>query len=353
MRNRAVRALVIVVLTGATFAVDFVTGLVPDVSGLYLVPVVLAAYWFGLVPGLLAAAAILSADLLAHPGVELGTVFFHNITHLITYSFAAGVTAIMRRQLQQIRSLQDRRDYELALARRVHDSMAEKLVVSSDRRFNIAARSVPARELGGDHVLVRDTEQGLFACIADISGKGISAAMFLALLDSHLRDAIDRSPLPHEVVQYVNKRLHVSFPPEVFVTMFSCLVSSGEMTYVNAGHEPTFLLDANGEMRTLLTAEGLPLGVQSELSVEEQHCAFGVGSRLLCYSDGLTGAPRFKEGGYDEIGRMFRSVSAGSAEEVADAMLRAAAATPSDHLDDTSILVIRRRAADEFADAST
>ncbi len=339
MRQKFIaQALLVLALTAVVYAIDSITGFVPDVSGLYLVPVVLAAYWFGLLAGITVALAALSADFVLHPSVHWSTLVFHSSTHLLTYSFAAYVTALLKRQLNAIRSLNDRRNYELGLARRLNDAVAERYLVSTEGPYDVAVRSKPSRELGGDQVLIRSTDQGLFTCIADISGKGVSAALFASMLQSKINEAVDESPAPHDVIVRVNRGMLASLPSEMFVTMLCCLIQNGRLAFVNAGHEPGYITGAHQSVVRLLTPSGLPLGVTADLEAEETVVPFSGDSRLTCYSDGITDSEGFR-GDRSRIESFLEASSASTAAELADGLM--AAAGVEQQRDDMSVLVVR------------
>lgn len=339
MRRRPILdAVLIVALTALVYAIDWTTGVVPDVSGLYLVPVVLAAYWLGLFPAVAVAFAALTADFVLHPSLHWSTLAAHSSIHLLTYSFAAYVTALLRRQLNTIRMLNERRDYELELARRLTDAVADRYLVSAEGPYDVAVRSRPSRELGGDQVLIRSTEKGLFLCIADISGKGVSAALFASMLQSRINEAVDASPAPRDVIQRVNIGMLASLPSEMFVTMLCCLVHDERLSFVNAGHEPGYVTGSGLPVVRLLTPTGLPLGVSADLDVQEAVVPFAAESWLTCYSDGITDSDGFG-GDRLKIESFVQRSSASTAAELADSLM--AAAGVERQRDDMSVLVVR------------
>ena len=339
-RQLILEAVLVLTLTVVVYAIDSITGLVPDVSGLYLVPVVLAAYWFGLLPGVAVALAALSADFVLHPSLHWSTLAIHGSIHLLTYSFAAYMTALLTRQLNTIRRLNERRDYELELARRLNDAVAQRYMISAEGPYDVAVRSKPSRELGGDQILIRSTDRGLFACIADISGKGVSAALFASMLQGRINEAVDASPAPRDVVLRVNKGMLASLPSEMFVTMLCCLIQNGHLTFVNVGHEPGCITGAQQGLTRLLTPSGLPLGVSPDLDVEEAVVPFLADSMLTCYSDGITDSTGFR-GDRQKLESFLEHSAASTAAELADSLMAAAESGVREQRDDMSVLVVR------------
>ncbi len=340
MRREAIRAVVVIGLIAIVYVYDARTGLVPDVSGLYLTPVVLAAYWFGLPAGLAATAAALAADFLLHPIGHRSDVAVHTVTHLMTYAFAVFVTARLKEQLTTIRFLSERRDYELDLARELNNVVSEHAEIAEDSPFDVAIRLEPARELSGDQVLARGKNGELFACIADITGKGVSAALFSALLRSQLDDALRASWEVDEVVQRVNAGLFAALPPEMFVTVLCCHLRAQSLTFVNAGHEPAYLVHTHGDSsERLLSADAPPLGVQPVVPVDVQEVTFGTDARLVCYSDGITDSRGF-QGDRARLRDFILRNRATPVGDLADRILAEAAQGSTMQRDDMSVIVV-------------
>jgi len=339
--RRALGAVIAVVSVVPIYILDRATGATPDLSGLYLLPVVLVAYWLGMWPGLAMAGVVLAAEIAAYPAGHRSVVFVHALTHAATYSFAAIVTARLRSQLNTIGRLEERRDYDLELARRLQDSAREAYVPSGRLETDVAIRTEPAQELGGDFILVRESVNGLFACIADISGHGIPAALFSALLQDAVRAALLQSDDPEHIVAAVNQRVFAALPPEMFVTMFCCLLSQRTLRYVNAGHEPGLL---NHTMTTTATElnspEGIPLGIRDGLRIPADEVTLEAGDILLLYTDGVTDSRGFER---DErrVRRFFASKQWPTAAAAAGAIVAEAKRGGSEQPDDMSVVVVR------------
>lgn len=339
--RRAVGAVIAVVSVVPIYILDRATGATPDLSGLYLVPVVLVAYWLGMWPGLTMAGVVLAAEVAAYPVGHRSVVFVHALTHAATYSFAAVVTARLRSQLNTIGRLEERRDYDLEIARRLQDSTREAYVPSGRLEADVAIRTESAQELGGDFVLVRESANGLFACIADISGHGIPAALFSALLQDAVGTALFQSDDPEHIIAAVNQRVFAALPSEMFVTMFCCLLSQRTLRYINAGHEPGLLNRVTSTTSMELTSlEGIPLGTRDDLKIPAGEVILETGDILLLYTDGVTDTIGF---GRDEqrVGRFFASRRWPTAEVAASAIVAEAKRGASEQPDDMSIVVIR------------
>lgn len=332
-----------IVLFGMIYVMDRITGRSYDFTGLYLLPVVGSAYYFGMAAGLGAAALALLSELTAEPSFAGNIGLFHASTHAATYGFAAFVTANLRSQLLTVRALTQRRDYELELARSIQRAINKPYRPPADSPFEIAAVTEPARELGGDLVQVQPTRSGLFMCLADISGKGVSAALFSALLQETLRTALETSSDPAAVVSAINERMYRALPAEMFVTMFACHLSRTSLRYVSAGHEPAFFIPAgHAHAQRLQSAEGMPIAVRETLAIPATVLETGAGDVLLCYSDGVTDSPGFA---HDQEGvrRFFEVHRRFSPAEMATGIIGQATGDGQAAVDDISVLVVRMR----------
>ncbi len=154
-----------------------------------------------------------------------------------------------------------------------------------------AADARPAREVGGDFydIFALDaTTVGLV--IGDVSGKGMAAALYMALTRSLLLAEARREPSPRAVLLNVNRLLREVGDPHMFVSVFYGVldIPSRALTYARAGHDYPLLL--RGERAELLKGTGLVLGIL-DVEVEqlaEQRTTLGAGDRLVLYTDGLT-----------------------------------------------------------------
>jgi sigma-B regulation protein RsbU (phosphoserine phosphatase) len=261
--------------------------------------------------------------------------------HMAVFALAAVATARLLAQLTAVRALQQRQDAEIGIARVLHEATTA-VDMPDDPRFEIASRLQVARELGGDLVLLRRTSRGLFLCVSDISGKGVPAALFTALLRSALTDALEESCDPGDVVRRVNSRVHAALPPEMFVTMFCCLLSGPELTYVNAGHEPGFLLrNDGGETSDLLSRDGMPVGIQPTLVIPTTSLPFMPNDIFVSFTDGVTDSPAF-DGDRDAVKRVLEAERRDTAAALADALVARAMEGQQRLRDDVTVLAVRR-----------
>ena len=178
--------------------------------------------------------------------------------------------------------------------------------------FLLEARCIPCREVGGDwfdYVPFDDGRVGII--LADVSGKGMAAALLMSSTRSILRLLSDGSP-PGEVLQRINRILLKDLPAARFVTMIYAVLDPvhRRLSFANAGHPYPLLVDPAGA-RFLETETGFPLGIR-EGSYAEREVQMPAGSRLVIYSDGLSEAKSAagEEYGTARIQRHFEEESA-------------------------------------------
>ena len=156
-----------------------------------------------------------------------------------------------------------------------------------------AARMIPATTMGGDFydfIELPDGRIGLV--IADVSGKGVPAAFFMAVARTNLRDLAAHHADPGACLAETNEVLCTQNPLDLFVTVFYCVFDpgSGVLTYANGGHNPPYVHHPDGSVETLDGAGGLALGVMPGVVFPDHTTRLLPGDRLLLYTDGVTEA---------------------------------------------------------------
>ncbi|HZU27304.1 MAG TPA: SpoIIE family protein phosphatase [Bryobacteraceae bacterium] len=199
---------------------------------------------------------------------------------------------------------------ELEIARNVQ----QKLFPQSIRQLatiRVAARCTPAREVSGDYYDFLETgADSMGFVLADVSGKGIGAALLMASLQSAFRSQVEIHP--HNVpalLHAVNRLFHESTPPEHYATAFYAEYDdrSRELTFVNCGHPPALLLHGGQVERLHSTAT--VLGLFPEYRCTANSVRLAPGDMLLVYSDGVTeaGINGGEELGEDRLAEMLLS----------------------------------------------
>ncbi|MBM3546259.1 MAG: hypothetical protein FJX54_04865 [Alphaproteobacteria bacterium] len=183
---------------------------------------------------------------------------------------------------------------ELDIAARIQKSVLARPMDPTER-FEIAGLMIPAKEVGGDYydffMLGPDR---LAMAVADVSGKGVAAAFFMAITRTLLRATTALVTDPTSTITRLNDILSADNDEGMFVTMFYGVMnfSTGELSYVSAGHNPPILKRANGEIVTLPQTGGVALGVVEGFDFASGKINLAAGDLLFMFTDGVTEASK-------------------------------------------------------------
>lgn len=242
-----------------------------------------------------------------------------------------------------------RLESELALAGRIQSRLLPERAPEV-RGIEIAGFSEPAREVGGDyydHTVLADGRVALV--VADVSGKGMPAALLMSAFRAALLTQLDGGSEPGAALGHVNRFLHRSIEPGRFVTAFLAVLDarSERIDYCNAGHNPPYLVTRDGRTTTLETG-GLLLGMLDDSSYTQGVAELAPGNMLVLFTDGVTEAQRADGAMWGE-GRLVSALREGVGEPCAALVRRIVDAVrafegeegPSD---DITLLIARRTA---------
>ncbi|HOJ97054.1 MAG TPA: SpoIIE family protein phosphatase [Methanospirillum sp.] len=159
--------------------------------------------------------------------------------------------------------------------------------------MELAVYASPALEVGGDFydfIPVGDDEWGLV--IADVSGKGVPAALFMALSRTLIRVSATWRSDPASAIKEANSLICRDSKASMFVTLFYLVIDNlkRKITYVNAGHNPPLMLTGQDSDITLLRAEGIALGIIDEIDLDSNTVDLKKGDLVTLYTDGVTEA---------------------------------------------------------------
>jgi serine phosphatase RsbU (regulator of sigma subunit) len=183
-----------------------------------------------------------------------------------------------------------RLEEELSIARSIQQDLLPSQL-PSDGWFRAAGSSIASREVGGDYFDVRQIDSNTVACvIADVSGKGMSAALLAALLQGAFLFASEGPILIEDLMSRVNRFLNERAKGEKYATVFYCTIQrNGELRWSNAGHPKPILLRSASELLPL-ESTGLPLGMLDAAVYETKTLQLQPGDKIILYSDGLSEA---------------------------------------------------------------
>ena len=164
--------------------------------------------------------------------------------------------------------------------------------------FDLYAESLPAREMGGDFYdfFLIDTHR-LGVVIADVSGKGVPAAIFMTVSRTLIKAEAMTGIDPGECLQQANQLLCQDNDAAMFVTVFYGVLDlrSGELVYANGGHNSPYLLSANGTASVLNGTGGIALGVIDDAVFQSRRLTLEAGNQLFLFTDGITEAMNIDE----------------------------------------------------------
>ncbi|MCX6276719.1 MAG: SpoIIE family protein phosphatase [Bacteroidetes bacterium] len=193
---------------------------------------------------------------------------------------------------------------DLNTAREIQQAILPKVFPPFPLRteFNIHASMVAAKEVGGDFFdffLIDHNRIGFV--IGDVSGKGVPAAIFMAVSRTLIRATGLKGIPTDECMHYVNNLLCNESVSCMFVTVFYGILNTltGEVEYVNAGHNPPYLL-SNGGIRKLEMTGGVILGCMEEFKYKSAKIQLAPGDRLFLYTDGVTEAFNTQDEAYGD-----------------------------------------------------
>jgi serine phosphatase RsbU (regulator of sigma subunit) len=198
---------------------------------------------------------------------------------------------------------------EMEIAREVQEQLFPK-TVPYVQGLEIAGICMPAAGVGGDYYdYLSFSDQSVGLVVADVSGKGISAALVMAGLQASVRNVIGPNTPPCEANHRLNEILYRSTSASRYATMFLGLFDSRTriLRYSNAGHNPPMLLSQSGHSK--LSAGGLPLGILDKSVYAEASQVLEPGDILLLYTDGAVEAanPSSEEFGLDRLVRFLHA----------------------------------------------
>lgn len=200
------------------------------------------------------------------------------------------------RQRRALREQAARISGELSAAQRIQMGLLPKPneVFAGERRFAVAALLEPARSVGGDfYDCFMLDHHHLFFVVADVSGKGLPAALFMAAVKSHMKSAaLAADEHLSTVMRRAQEDISRENPESLFVTAFAGIldVRTGRLVYTNAGHEPPFVGRPDGTLVRLERADGPPLGTLEAFEYSQGERQLAKGEWICVLTDGVTDA---------------------------------------------------------------
>ena len=197
-----------------------------------------------------------------------------------------------------------------------------------DPDYQIDGHMIPARGVGGDFFDVMRLDRGRVGlAVADVSDKGVPAALFMMLTRTLLKGAAIGGAGPGGVLKEVNRLLHEDNDTAMFVTVFYAIFdpSTGTLVYANGGHNPPLLVHGNGNSDILAQTGGIALGLLPDNDYAEQTVTLEPGEAVVMYTDGVTEAVNgeAEEFGMDRLQGVFGATPYTNAQDANRAVFQA------------------------------
>lgn len=213
-------------------------------------------------------------------------------------------------ELKRTTAEKERLMRELEIAKGIQESFLPQSVPTIGK-FDIAVISLAARVVGGDFydfIPIDENKWGI--AVADVSGKGIPASLFMALSRTVLRASTRGKDSIRAAIEKANSLIMEDNRMNMFVTLFYAILDSKKsiLRYVNAGHNPAVFSGKKGKDVVLLEAQGVPLGLVEKLNMKETVVKVKKGDVIALYTDGIVEAVNDKREQF-QIERLLDTIS--------------------------------------------
>ncbi len=234
-----------------------------------------------------------------------------------------------RKQMEgELERARQRMEEELNVGREIQMSMLPLIFPPYPRRreFEVFALLEPAREVGGDFYDFFLLDDDHFCmCVGDVSGKGVPAALFMAVTKTLIKSRASNDYSPASILTHVNNEISRRNDASMFVTIFLGILNlnSGELVYSNAGHNPPYIRRAHGELIRLDHRHGPVIGAVEDMVYGQGEAILTGGDLFFAYTDGVTEAMNEEQRLYDErrLAELLSSCDSNDAEAVVRATL--------------------------------
>ena len=237
---------------------------------------------------------------------------------------------------------------ELDIASKMQQSILPTVFPGSSS-FQVFGNMEPAREVGGDFFDIMALDEGRIGiAIADVSGKGVPAALFMMSCRTLLKGAAIGALGPGPVLREVNQLLQDDNEALMFVTVFYAIFdpASGELVYANGGHNSPLVVHADGRSSELPGTGGIALGLISGADYEEDRLRLAPGETIVLFTDGVTEAENREYELFDmeRLRRIFDGAVPKNAEQANNAVFEAVRAFAGDtpQSDDITCITLYR-----------
>ncbi len=243
---------------------------------------------------------------------------------------------------------------DLAVAREIQQAILPRVFPpfpENENELDLAALMTPAKDVGGDfYDFFRIDQNRIGIVMADVSGKGIPAAIFMAVSRTLIRTVGLQNYAPGKCLTKSNDLLSNESVDCMFVTVFYGIyhIDTGELEYCNGGHNSPCILHANGEVEMLPISKNCIVGVFPEQEFTDDRIQLNVGDTLVMYTDGVNEAfnEQQEEYGDERMMDTLKGLCDKSCKEIVDGQLESvrAYAGAAEQSDDITIMALKRKA---------
>ena len=254
----------------------------------------------------------------------------------------------MQQEHSQLESIKG----DLAIAREIQQAILPRIFPpfpENAEQLDIAALMNAAKDVGGDfYDFFRIDNQRIGFVVADVSGKGVPAAIFMAVSRTLIRATGVRGVSPAECISYSNELLAQESANSMFVTAFYGIynLTTGQVTYTNAGHNPPYLMKADGTILQLPFSSDLVVGAIDDFKYSEETLQLEHGDTLLLYTDGVTEAINSgdEEFGEQRLQAVLARLTSNSSQDIIERIKACVSdfAGEAEQSDDITLLAIKR-----------
>lgn len=204
-------------------------------------------------------------------------------------------------QLRSTTAVNERFESELAIASNIQQQMLRTDFIN-DEEVDIFATLKPAKEVGGDMYDFLRSGRSIYFAVGDVSGKGVPAALYMAISRSLFHYVSELSLSTNSIVSCINNSFCSGNDTNMFITMFvgRLDLDTRELVFCNAGHNPIVIISPDGKAEYIHAKSNLAAGVFDEFPYEKESIIVEKGSRLLIYTDGVTEAEDAVKNQYGE-----------------------------------------------------
>ena len=239
---------------------------------------------------------------------------------------------------------------DLRIAREIQMGILPADLAAATRGTGLDVQAViePAKKVGGDlYEVLRADDDRVVVAVGDVSGKGIPAALFMAVAVTVLRTLARHIQAPDEILTRLNDELAAQNPRGMFVTI-QCLVfdfTTGRVTVAGAGHHQLAILSPGQAPRLAFASTGRPAGLMPGNAIQGESMAIAPGDTFVLFSDGVSEAMDVAEDffGEDRLLETLAALAAAPADAVVDAVMAAVRAFTVGAVQNDDITVLAAR----------